>query len=58
MKSPNRYDAAVYAIIELRELNEERPSAAISASVIDSAEVAKELRTRLARIGAGRRVGL
>lgn len=56
--SPNRYDAAVHLITELRCLLHERQPHAAAVDVADAAEAARVLRTRLAQMGRGRRVGL
>jgi hypothetical protein len=57
-QSPNRLDAAVYLITELRGLHEERPRGAAALDVAEAADAARELRDRLRSIGRGRRIGL
>lgn len=57
-KSPNRYDAAVYVIIELAELAFERKGNAPEIDVENAAEAMRELNARLTQHVRMQRVGL
>ena len=57
-KSPNRYDAATYAIIELRGLAEDAPATDPKIDVASAAQANAKMRDHLLRIGKGRRVGM
>lgn len=56
--SPNRYDAAVWAVIELRNLMRESPAATAEADMAQGALAYQALRAGLAGSGRGQRVGL